>query len=169
MNAVLLTVLAALGGHSDYIVSDGYHHGGGDYVTGGCHGGHCGGGHHAPHGGWLGMMPQTCYNPRFGCYDGDRYNHRYPAFHGTYYRRPYNYRNVFDYPWHADLHEPTSMFSYNVNEEPGAIVVPAPTRAPVPAPVPMPDNFGAQNRSRTTASASDFQPASYRVIRGLRR
>ena len=64
------------------------------------------------------MMPQTCYQPRYGCYySGDRYMNRYPAFHGTYYRRPYNYRNLFEYPWHAGLHEPTSMFSYNVEED----------------------------------------------------
>ncbi len=42
---------------------------------------------------------------------------RYPAFHGTYYRRPYNYRNYFDYPWHAKLHEPTSLFTFNVPVE----------------------------------------------------
>lgn len=63
------------------------------------------------------MMPQTCYQPRYGCYySGDRHMHRYPAFHGHYYRRPYNYRHLFEYPWHAQLHEPTSLFSYNVNE-----------------------------------------------------
>jgi hypothetical protein len=65
-----------------------------------------------------GPMPQTCYSPRYGCYPGNnRHLHRYPAFHGTYYRRPYNYRNVFDYPWHAELHEPTSLFTYNVEGE----------------------------------------------------
>ncbi|MDA7950307.1 MAG: hypothetical protein MPJ24_02380 [Pirellulaceae bacterium] len=63
----------------------------------------------------LGPMPQTCYSPTFGCYPGNsREIHRYPAFHGTYYRKPYNYRNLFDYPWHADLHEPVSLFTYNV-------------------------------------------------------
>ena len=44
------------------------------------------------------MMPQTCYDPTFGCYQGSRHMHRYPAFHGTFYRRPYNYRNLFDEP-----------------------------------------------------------------------
>jgi len=64
------------------------------------------------------IQPQTCYAPRFGCYyGGDRYMHRYPAFHGYYWRQPYNYRNVFDYPWHAGLHEPTSLFAYNVEEQ----------------------------------------------------
>jgi hypothetical protein len=28
----------------------------------------------------------------------------YPTFHAIYYRRPYNYRNMIDYPWHADQH-----------------------------------------------------------------
>jgi len=60
-------------------------------------------------------MPQSCYNPAYGCYPGnDRRINRYPAFYGSYYRKPYNYRNLFDYPWHAGLHEPTSLFSYNV-------------------------------------------------------
>ena len=73
-------------------------------------------------------QPQTCYAPRFGCYDSNnRHMNRYPAFHGVYYRRPYNYRNLFDYPWHAGLHEPTSHFSYNV---PGEEVVEPKTAAP---------------------------------------
>lgn len=61
-----------------------------------------------------GPMPQTCYSPRYGCYPGNsRFIHRYPAFHGAYYRLPYNYRNQFDYPWNAEMHEPTSLYSYN--------------------------------------------------------
>lgn len=64
-----------------------------------------------------GSQPQTCYSPRYGCYPGNsRLIHRYPAFHGSHYRRPYNYRNLFDYPWHAGMHEPTSLFAYNVEE-----------------------------------------------------
>lgn len=86
-----------------------------------CGAGGCGAGGHFQNkgmGGWFGHMPQTCYSPRYGCYyGGNRHMHRYPAFHGTYYRRPYNYRNVFDYPWHAEMHEPTSLFSYNVGGE----------------------------------------------------
>ena len=63
-------------------------------------------------------MPQYCYNTAYGCYPGnDRRIHRYPAFHGSYYRKPSNYRHLFDYPWHAGLHEPTSLFSYNVAKE----------------------------------------------------
>ena len=81
-------------------------------------GGKSGGGGCKMCGGCCGPMPQTCYSPRYGCYSGNnRHMHRYPAFHAYYYRRPYNYRNLFDYPWHADLHEPTSLFSYNVPAE----------------------------------------------------
>ncbi len=77
-----------------------------------------------------GPEPQTCYAPRYGCYPGNnRFMHRYPAFHGYHYRRPYNYRNVFDYPWHAALHEPTSHFSYNVMDETQG----APLAPPIPA------------------------------------
>jgi hypothetical protein len=59
---------------------------------------------------------------------------RYPAFHGYYYRAAYNYRHYFDYPWHAGLHEPTSMFSYHVpSETPGqTIPTPVPTMRTAP-------------------------------------
>lgn len=64
------------------------------------------------------LMPQNGYSPRYGCYPGNaRHIHRYPAFHGWVYRKPYNYRQMFDYPWHAGLHEPTSLFGYNVEEQ----------------------------------------------------
>jgi hypothetical protein len=87
-------------------------------VAGQCADGSCGGaGGAGAYGCGNGPMPQTCYAPRYGCYSGNnRHMHRYPAFHGTYYRSPYNYRTYFDYPWHAGLHEPTSLFSYNVEE-----------------------------------------------------
>lgn len=56
---------------------------------------------------WFGPMPQTCYEPRYGCYPGNaRFTNRYPAFHGSYYRAPYNYRHLYEYPWHAAPHEP---------------------------------------------------------------
>ncbi|WP_347245987.1 hypothetical protein [Thermogutta sp.] len=59
---------------------------------------------------WFGPMPQTCYQPRFGCYPGNpRTIHRYPAFHGSYYRNPYNYRHLFEYPWHAQPNEPQPL------------------------------------------------------------
>lgn len=140
MNALLLTVLALSG------INGAAAHGGPGAVYdegayGDCEacGGHGHGllGHHGRHGHhahcW-GPMPQTCYDPPYGCYPGTRSMHRYPAFHGTYYRRPYNYRNVFDYPWHADLHEPTSHFSYNVSGETGNGQ--AQPEAPVPVPTP---------------------------------
>ena len=63
-------------------------------------------------------MPQTCYDPPYGCYHGSRWNNRYPAFHGSYYRKAYNYRNYFDYPWYAELHEPTSPWSHRVTGAP---------------------------------------------------
>ena len=66
----------------------------------------------------FGPMPQSCYLQHYGCYPGSsRGMHRYPAFHGSFYRRPYNYRNVFDYPWQADLHEPIPLVPYDVNNQ----------------------------------------------------
>ena len=150
MHAVLLTVLALAGGDGAYPMQDpnlapaGYH--------GGCDA--CGGqGHHGKYKQPKWMMPQTCYNPKFGCYAADRHMNRYPAFHGTYYRRPYNYRNVFDYPWHAELHEPTSFFSYHVNAAPqqGPAVQPLnPAAMQHPySPTPMPANAAQQNSALT--------------------
>jgi hypothetical protein len=74
-------------------------------------------------------MPQSCYDPSFGCYPSSRYMHRYPAFHNTYYRSAFHSRQYFDYPGHAGLHEPTSMFSFNVGQQPGAVET-------VPTPIP---------------------------------
>ena len=113
MNALVLTVLVVSGFHGD-------HPG---------HRAHC----------W-GPMPQTCYDPAYGCYPGTRSMHRYPAFHGTYYRRPYNYRQAFEYPWHADLHEPTSHFSYQVTGETGGqrpLPIPEPPVPAAAAPLPL--------------------------------
>jgi hypothetical protein len=144
MHALLLTVLAIAGGDGAYPMNDanvapaGYH--------GGCDACGSGGGVHGRNKQPRYMMPQTCYNPKFGCYGADRHMNRYPAFHGTYYRRPYNYRNVFDYPWHAELHEPTSFFSYHVQannqmQAPTPVPVPAPAMAQQPyIPTPMPAN-----------------------------
>lgn len=78
---------------------------------------------------WWGPMPQTCYAPRFGCYAGNnRHMHRYPAFHGYYYREPYNYRHLFDYPWHAAPHEPQGFLTYEVDRsaQPEGGIVPSP-------------------------------------------
>lgn len=87
--------------------------------TAGCASGACAGDGLTWEQRWFcGPMPQTCYEPRYGCYPGNaRTNHRYPAFHGSYYRSPYNWRNAFDYPWHAEPHEPTSLFSYQTEAE----------------------------------------------------
>jgi hypothetical protein len=37
--------------------------------------------------------------------------HRHTAFHGNYYRTPYNYRHIFEYPWQAAPHEPLDFFT----------------------------------------------------------
>jgi hypothetical protein len=95
-----------------------------------------------PTGNIFGMMPQTCYNPPYGCYAPTRFTHRYPAFHGHYYRDPYNYRYYFDYPWHAEMHEPTSLYSYN-------------TERSVPTGTPLPSHAKASTQSAPqTASRS---------------
>ena len=97
-------------------------------------------------------QPQTCYAPRYGCYySNNRHMNRYPAFHGVYYRRPYNYRNLFDYPWHARLHEPTSLFSYNVPDE--EVVEPKMPSLPVP-----PKEARAPARNKTVNTEGD-EPA----------
>jgi hypothetical protein len=113
-------------------------------------------------------MPQTCYSPRYGCYYGNnRYMNRYPAFHGTFYRRPYNYRNLFDYPWHAEMHEPTSLFSYNVQGEGGAGAaggsvgdIPQP-----PPPAPSPSFESAQRRQRAAEQASQNDASAVSAMR----
>jgi hypothetical protein len=170
MHAVLLTLIALGGGadlasgritqstadiYSASAMGGGYGYDGGGCST--CGGGGCGagglnkGGHL---GGWFGHMPQTCYSPRYGCYYGNnRHMNRYPAFHGTFYRRPYNYRNLFDYPWHAEMHEPTSLFSYNVQGEgrgAGGSVgdIPQP-----PAPIPSPPSPGFESAQRMQRAA----------------
>lgn len=110
MQAVALTVILLTGlGQCDDCQTQhaGYGHGGGCLASWGVGDGLA-----------LAPMPQTCYQPRYGCYySNNRHMNRYPAFHGYYYRRPYNYRNLFDYPWHAELHEPSSLFTYQVPEE----------------------------------------------------
>jgi hypothetical protein len=107
---------------------------------------------------WFGPMPQTCYQPRYGCYPGNsRDINRYPAFHGYYYRAPYNYRHYFDYPWHAQPHEPEG-YSYRgipdapVAPGPGPGLTPTPAPAMPPAPAPAPDSVS------TMKSASYEQP-----------
>ncbi|MHC4399325.1 MAG: hypothetical protein ACYTG0_06575 [Planctomycetota bacterium] len=99
---------------------------------------------------WCGPMPQTCYSPRFGCYPGNgRDIHRYPAFHGYHSRKPYNYRHYFEYPWHAQPHEPLGYSVYRSGEWEEAVtaeegyptpgsqqtLLPAPDLRPLP---PMP-------------------------------
>jgi hypothetical protein len=150
MHAVLLTVLALAGGDGGYPMNDPYLAPAG--YQGGCD--ECNGrGHHNKYKQPKCMMPQTCYNPKYGCYGADRHMNRYPAFYGTYYRRPYHYRTVFDYPWHAELHEPTSFFSYHVNAPPqqtpaGQPLIPAQTQHPY-SPVPMSASASQGNSNLT--------------------
>lgn len=132
---------------------------------GGCESGNCGGGGGHTYkrgnhlGGWFGHMPQTCYESRYGCYAGNpRYLNRYPAFHGTFYRRPYNYRNLFDYPWHAEMNEPTSMFSYNTAPESGATNVEE--VQPQPSAVPTPSIDSARRLQPNDATSPMARPVS---------
>jgi hypothetical protein len=143
----------------------------GDYGAGcgdACGGGGCRHGHAQGSGfvsAWFGHMPQTCYDPRYGCYSGNaRYVQRYPAFHGTFYRRAYNYRNYFDYPWHAEMHEPTSMFSYNVVSETSS-ASPESINIPTPAPAPV---FEEARRSFTPSPNAPYA-ADARLQSNLRR
>lgn len=100
-------------------------------------------------GGCFGPMPQSCYNPSFGCYTSTRFMNRYPAFHGYYYRNAYNHRHYFDYPWHAGLHEPTSHFSYNVpGADSGEAIDP-------PVPVPTADSAALP---RSIVRSAHLQP-----------
>jgi len=86
---------------------------------------------------WFGSMPQTCYAPQFGCYPGNnRHMHRYPAFHGSYYRQPYNYRHLFDYPWHAAPHEPQGYSALPCEQSVGDAIF-APQDQPHPAAEPF--------------------------------
>jgi hypothetical protein len=138
MNAILLTVLAISGADGHYTVQSAGHQAGGETWCDPC-GGFCDGGKRHGNSDYRGGMPQSCYNPSFGCYTSSRFMHRYPAFHNYYAREAYNYRHYFDYPWHAGQHEPTSMFSYHVPGEVPAEAVPTPIpsqatgRQPTPA------------------------------------
>jgi hypothetical protein len=155
MNAILLTVIALTGGGGNAIsYGDSC-----DTCNDGGHGRH---GHHARHHcDWLGPMPQSCYNPSFGCYANTRFMHRYPAFHGYYYRNAYNYRHYFDYPWHAGLHEPTSHFSYNVpGAAQGESVVP-----PAPAPDPSAEAPRPIRSARAVEPLGQPTPAQPRTLR----
>jgi hypothetical protein len=105
---------------------------------------------------WCGPMPQTCYGPRYGCYAGSsRTINRYPAFHGYYQRKPYNYRHYFEYPWHATPHNPQAFYTYQPQVEGQEIRMPMPQTdgmpteaAPAPAP-PKPTSQSSQARLHT--------------------
>jgi hypothetical protein len=45
------------------------------------------------------------FSPNYDCYShGHRGIECYPAFRERNYRRPYNFRVKFDYPWHEDVY-----------------------------------------------------------------
>ncbi len=103
-----------------------------------------------PEGGWqtkgfvvdsFGPMPQTAYDPNYGCYPGNaRTTHRYPAFHGYYYDRPYNYRHYSEYPWNAEITEPRP-YPERVNHMGSAVIMPSaatPAAESIMGPVPTP-------------------------------
>ena len=153
MNAILLTALVLSG-------ANGLHAGwGGSYAAENCDSCDDGGGNDDYRRG----MPQSCYNPSFGCYPSTRFMHRYPAFHGYYTREAYNYRHYFDYPWHAGLHEPTSHFSYNVpGAAQGESVVPP---APAPAPDPSAEAPRQIRSARAVEPLGQPTPAQPRTLR----
>ena len=180
MNVILLTVLALGGSGGEVQISsldDGAYVEDSGYARGHSHRLH----HSTLHGHCWGPMPQTCYEPPYGCYAGTRWNHRYPAFHGTYYRKAYNYRNYFDYPWHAELHEPTSHWSYHVTGDTG-VPGPLPTVAPEGSrrgaeqqapPQPMPTqasyNLPLADEVRIGLSQENGAKAPVSSLRNLRR
>src|SRR5262245_52266899 len=167
MNAILLTVLALGGANGTAVYGGppgGGYQAGPDAGHGAMGGGECdpcddcnnGGngllGNRRDRCGIIGPMPQSCYNPSFGCYASTRFMHRYPAFNGYYYRSAYNHRNYFDYPWHAGLHEPTSLFSYHVPAEVSGQTVPTPVPTAARAPGPLPVRSAEALKPATTQS-----------------
>lgn len=108
---------------------------------------------------WFGPMPQSCYGPRYGCYGvNQRTVQRYPAFHGYYYRRPYNYRHLFDYKWHVAQHEPSSLFSYRTSHGDGA-------GEDVPNLTVTPRDHGAHVHSGYRQAQNAFRPQQQNVQR----
>jgi hypothetical protein len=93
--------------------------------------------------------------------------HRYPAFHGYYYRQPYNYRHYFDYPWHAQPHEPMGYFTYQRSPAVDDQLIPVPDDVPAP-PVMEPQPAPAAPAAPAPAgvSQSGWKPASH--LRTLR-
>jgi len=169
MHAAVFTIILTAGIHYNQTAVD-YSQCGGDYVGqaegyGGVYPYDARVGHGAL---WVqfGPMPQSCYQPRYGCYPGaTRHTHRHSAFHGWFYRRPYNYRNLFEYPWHAELHEPTSFFSHDVNRKATTDAlethsVPAPEEEIAP-PSASTDGVPISNRAMTQR---DFRSEIPRVV-----
>ena len=81
--------------------------------------------------------------------------HRYPAFHGYYYRKPYNYRHYYEYPWHASPHAPQAFFTYGEGMEGQEMLMPtpgiemAPTKPAKMSVPPKPSPRASQARGNT--------------------
>lgn len=101
-----------------------------------------------PEGGWqtkgfiidsFGPMPQTNYDPHYGCYPGNqRTIHRYPAFHGNYYSSPSNYRHYAEYPWNADMAEPRPYPNQMLQRIGSEVIISSQVVTPTPASTPAP-------------------------------
>ncbi|MBI3465276.1 MAG: hypothetical protein HY000_19795 [Planctomycetes bacterium] len=115
----------------------------------------------APGFGDCSAMPQECYNPRYGCYFCGRWCQRYPAFHGYYYRAPYNYRHYSEYPWYACRHTPQPFYVGGIRG-----VYTGATVAPAPEPVPMlPPEF---TQTRATVPQRPVYPTAQNLGPWLR-
>ena len=60
--------------------------------------------------------------------------HRDPAFHAYSYRQAYNYRHLFDYPWHATPYAPQGFVTYQIDGQAGEeIRTPQPEQGVTPS------------------------------------
>ena len=108
----------------------------------------------------------TCYSRHHNWLDC------YPGFHEQYYRRPYNYRVLFDYPWHEDLHGPAPPGGYNCGEawvesgpSPTPSQMPSEMRSPAPPPSGefLPES-AARPRQSPRAARPTLSPPARRAV-----
>jgi hypothetical protein len=99
--------------------------------------------------------------PYFTCYSRHRnWLDCYPSFHEQYYRRPYNYRVLFDYPWHEDLHGPVPADGAACGE---VWVGSAPHLAPPPGGDLAPESAARPQRP-PRAAAPTLSPPARRAV-----